>query len=238
MPLAFITQSMAVPPVLHAPRQCQRFFPGVMTSDGLRSSWNGQRPSRSAPCRCNLMSRASASRCTDTSRFSRSTSCSGIRAILPPSAEKPVKWFFQFLQFFIPFAKYTRITCILAAVDFRRARKWTLQSRPVMPAKKPRKTHSVNASFALSKRAASLRSSLPKTQARLRGLISYYETEAELPPARGAHCARPGPGSHQRTNCSAIQAARAHRARSLSTSSGFGRDFRRWTCCRRRTREP
>ena len=31
MPLARITQSMAVPPVLHAPRQCQRFFAGVMT---------------------------------------------------------------------------------------------------------------------------------------------------------------------------------------------------------------
>ena len=41
MPSARITQSIAVPPALHAPRQCQRFFAGVMTSDGLRSSWNG-----------------------------------------------------------------------------------------------------------------------------------------------------------------------------------------------------
>ena len=33
-----ITQSITEPPVRHAPRQCQRFFAGVTTSDGSRSS--------------------------------------------------------------------------------------------------------------------------------------------------------------------------------------------------------
>jgi len=61
-PLARITQSMAVPPTLQAPRQCHRFFAGVMTSDGVRSSWKGHLPRRSAPCRVSLIPRASASR--------------------------------------------------------------------------------------------------------------------------------------------------------------------------------
>ena len=53
-PSARITQSITVPPALHAPRQCHRFFSGVITSDGLRSSWNGHSPIRSAPWRVQL----------------------------------------------------------------------------------------------------------------------------------------------------------------------------------------
>ena len=49
-PSRFMTQSITVPPVWHAPRQCHRFFFGVMTSDGSWSSWNGQSPIRLAPC--------------------------------------------------------------------------------------------------------------------------------------------------------------------------------------------
>jgi cellulase/cellobiase CelA1 len=48
-PSALITQSITVPPAWHAPRQCQRFFAGVTTSDGVLSSWKQQRPIRSAP---------------------------------------------------------------------------------------------------------------------------------------------------------------------------------------------
>ena len=43
-------QSMTEPPVLQAPRQCHRFFSGVRTSEGSRSLWKGQRPTRLAPC--------------------------------------------------------------------------------------------------------------------------------------------------------------------------------------------
>ena len=81
IPSAFITQSITVPPAWQAPKQCHRFFPGVITSDGVRSSWKGQQPIRSAPWRLSSTPRASARRCTETSVFSRSTISAGIRAI-------------------------------------------------------------------------------------------------------------------------------------------------------------
>jgi hypothetical protein len=80
-PSAFITQWIAEPPAWQAPKQCHRFLAGVITSDGVRSSWNGQRPCRSAPCFVNITPRASARRCTDTSVFSRSITPSGMRAM-------------------------------------------------------------------------------------------------------------------------------------------------------------
>ena len=48
-PWVRITQSITEPPTWHAPMQCQRFFAGVTTSEGVSSSWNGQHPTRSAP---------------------------------------------------------------------------------------------------------------------------------------------------------------------------------------------
>ena len=88
-----ITQSMELPPVLQTPRQFHRLFDGVMTREGVRSLWNGHLPSRFAPCRTSFTPRASANRCTDTSRFSRSTSSSGILAICAAFRKNPVKWF-------------------------------------------------------------------------------------------------------------------------------------------------
>lgn len=49
-PWARITQSTTLPQAWQAPRQCHKFFPGETTSDGPASSWNGHRPTRSAPC--------------------------------------------------------------------------------------------------------------------------------------------------------------------------------------------
>jgi hypothetical protein len=74
-------QSITDPPRPQVLKQFQRFLPGVMTSDGLWSSWKGHRPLRSVPWRSSLTPWASASRSTDTSAFNRSISCSGIRAI-------------------------------------------------------------------------------------------------------------------------------------------------------------
>ena len=48
-PWAFITQSITDPPTWQAPRQCHRPLEGVTTSEGVSSSWNGQRPTRSLP---------------------------------------------------------------------------------------------------------------------------------------------------------------------------------------------
>jgi len=64
--------------------QCHRFFPGLITSDGLSSAWNGHRPVMSAPVRASTTPAASASETSGTSAFSRSISASGTRAT-PPS---------------------------------------------------------------------------------------------------------------------------------------------------------
>src|SRR5277367_1920527 len=76
-----MTQSITVPPAWHAPRQCHRFLAGVITSDGVLSSWKGQQPIRSEPCFLKATPRASAKRCTAISTFSLSTTCPGMRAI-------------------------------------------------------------------------------------------------------------------------------------------------------------
>jgi len=58
-----ITQSITDPPAWHAPKQCHRFDFGLITNDGVRSSWNGHRPTRScAPCFANPIPAASTSR--------------------------------------------------------------------------------------------------------------------------------------------------------------------------------
>lgn len=76
-----MTQSMVEPPTLQAPRQCHRFVFGDTTKDGVLSSWNGHRPSNSAPCRFNSTPKRSTSRSSATSFFSRSNSVSGILAM-------------------------------------------------------------------------------------------------------------------------------------------------------------
>ena len=63
---------------------------------GLRSSWKGHSPISSLPLRVSLIPRASARRCTEISRFSRSITASGILAIFTPFAENLVKPFFLF----------------------------------------------------------------------------------------------------------------------------------------------
>ncbi len=93
-PCARITQSITVPPVWQAPRQCQRFFFGLMTRLGSWSSWNGHSPSRSAPCRLSLTPRASARRSSETSCFSRLDHFigdAGHPASFPAFPAKPVK---------------------------------------------------------------------------------------------------------------------------------------------------
>ena len=79
-PWAVITQSIGPPPRPHAPRQCHRFLLGVITSDGLESSWNGHAPTRSLPCLRSTTPQPSTSRCTDTSALSLASSASGILA--------------------------------------------------------------------------------------------------------------------------------------------------------------
>ncbi len=80
-----ITQSSTEPPAWHAPRQCHRFLAGLTTSDGSRSSWNGQRPTRSEPAFLSSTPEAATRASRATSFFSRSTSWSAIRALPPPA---------------------------------------------------------------------------------------------------------------------------------------------------------
>src|SRR6185312_15536672 len=70
-----------------------------------------------APCRVSFTSCASANRCTEISFFSRSTSCSGIRAISTAFRKKPVKQFFQFFAFSIPFASIHAIRVYLQRIQ-------------------------------------------------------------------------------------------------------------------------
>ena len=80
-PSAFMTKSMTLPPAPQ-PRQWKTFFFGLTTKLGVLSSWKGQRPRRlSSPDFLKATPFASASRRTLTSRFSRSNSTSGTRAI-------------------------------------------------------------------------------------------------------------------------------------------------------------
>jgi hypothetical protein len=65
------------------PRGGQMLFEGVTTRDGVLSSWNGQRPMRSAPLRVKITPRASARCCTETSALSCSITPSGMRATPP-----------------------------------------------------------------------------------------------------------------------------------------------------------
>src|ERR1700730_14630881 len=77
-----MTQSMTEPPCWH-PKQCHRFFAGVTTKLGSASACvpNGQRLTRSAPFRFSTTPRASTKRSKEISRFNRSISDSGMRAI-------------------------------------------------------------------------------------------------------------------------------------------------------------
>ncbi len=88
-PSVRITQSMTLPPVWHSPRQCHRFLAGDTTSEGLRSSWKGHRPARSAPALRSSTPRACTRETSDTSVFSRSISASGTLATLPPGKTLP-----------------------------------------------------------------------------------------------------------------------------------------------------
>jgi len=73
--------SFIEPPAWHAPRQCHRFVFGLTTSEGVLSSWNGQRPIRSLPCAFNTTPADSTRRSSETCSFSRSISESAMRAI-------------------------------------------------------------------------------------------------------------------------------------------------------------
>src|ERR1035441_4182331 len=181
MPSARITHSIPSPPRPQAPRQSEVFFAGVVTSDGVRSSWNGHLPTRSAPCRVSLMPRASANRCTETSFFSRSTSCSGILAIFRPPPKTLSSTFFRFWDFLYRARVYTY--CVYTYSEIRESRKMHLTITPVMPAKKPSQN-------AFGQRLVNLRQARGLTQIQLakatgmtQRAISYYEIEAEFPPA-------------------------------------------------------
>ena len=76
-----ITQSITLPPIWQAPRQCQRFVAGVIDKLGSRSSWKGQSPRRFDPCLFSVIPLAVTSRSSEISFFSRSISISGMRAI-------------------------------------------------------------------------------------------------------------------------------------------------------------
>lgn len=56
-------------------------FFGDTTNDGVRSPWNGHRPSKSAPWRVSSIPCASTNRCSEISFFSRSMSASGSYAL-------------------------------------------------------------------------------------------------------------------------------------------------------------
>ena len=60
------------PPLLHSPKQCHRFFAGVITKDGSRSSWKGQHPTRFSPWPFNAIPRRRHTSASATSRFNRS----------------------------------------------------------------------------------------------------------------------------------------------------------------------
>jgi len=72
-PSSFITQSIG-PPAAPQPKQWNRFLPGLTTSEGVASSWNGHRATQSLPCLASAMPRDSTSRTSDTSAFKRSSS--------------------------------------------------------------------------------------------------------------------------------------------------------------------
>ena len=85
MPSNRITQSITDPPAWHAPRQCHRFAFGLITSDGVLSSWNGQQPIRSRPCRLSTIPAASTLASYGTRSLSCSNSESGMRGMVASS---------------------------------------------------------------------------------------------------------------------------------------------------------
>jgi DNA-binding XRE family transcriptional regulator len=97
------------------------------------------------PCRVSLIPRASANRCTEISFFSRSTSCSGIRAIFSPPPKNLSSTFFSQEAF----AKRLRST----------PRHFLRQARGLTQVQ------------------------LAKATGMTQRAISYYEIEAEFPPA-------------------------------------------------------
>ena len=83
-------KAITSPPLLHSPKQCHRFFAGVMTKEGSRSSWKGQHPTKFSPCPFNAIPRRRHTSASATSRFNRSNSSSGILAMYASMHKKPV----------------------------------------------------------------------------------------------------------------------------------------------------
>ena len=111
-----------------------------------------------------------------------------------------------------------------------------LKIRLDMPAKKEPHSAFGKRLFALRKTRGLTQVQLAEALGTTQRVISYYETEAELPPSTAiiplARVLEVSTDELLGLRPTEPTATAAYR------SSGFGRDFRRWTCCRRRTREP
>ena len=105
-----------------------------------------------------------------------------------------------------------------------------------MPAKKEPGTEFGKRLFALRKARGLTQVQLAEALGATQRVISYYETEAELPQpprsSRWRRCLKSRPMSCWDWSSPGPQDANTR------SSSGYGRGFRRWKPCRRRISEP